>query len=153
MIFDIIKHAKQLLYDNSKSKLNSTDVQGAVDELNESLSNYAPYNKGNLTSIVTSDYCTINSFGYEKVGPITILSLNITTNKDVPINAILIDSIPLRPAMNGHTISLYKYGAKDAYLGQILRGTENNMNKIRMYDTIPSGTTIRTELTFTSTLH
>ena len=36
MILDIVKHAKQLLYDNSKSKLNSTDVQGAIDELNNS---------------------------------------------------------------------------------------------------------------------
>lgn len=35
MIFNLIKHAKDLLYDNSKSKLNATDVQGAIDEVND----------------------------------------------------------------------------------------------------------------------
>ena len=43
MILDIVKHAKQLLYDNSKSKLNSTDVQGAIDELNNSTGELSSY--------------------------------------------------------------------------------------------------------------
>ena len=37
MIFDIIKHAKQLIYDNSKSALKSNNVQGAIDEVKESV--------------------------------------------------------------------------------------------------------------------
>lgn len=34
MIFNLIKHAKQLLFDNSKSKLSATNTQDAIDELN-----------------------------------------------------------------------------------------------------------------------
>lgn len=39
MIFNLIEHAKQLLYDNSKSKLNATDTQGAIDEISGDLDN------------------------------------------------------------------------------------------------------------------
>lgn len=34
MIFNLVKHAKELLFDNSKSKLSATNTQDAIDELN-----------------------------------------------------------------------------------------------------------------------
>lgn len=40
MIFDLIKHAKQMLFDNSTNGMSATNVQGAIDELNTDLSNH-----------------------------------------------------------------------------------------------------------------
>lgn len=40
MIFDIIKHAKQVLFDNSENGLNATNTQDAINELNNKLDNY-----------------------------------------------------------------------------------------------------------------
>ena len=37
MIFNLIKRAKELFFDNSKSGLEATDVQGAIDEVNNNL--------------------------------------------------------------------------------------------------------------------
>lgn len=37
MILDIIKHAKQLLFDNTKSGLAATNTQDAIDELKKDL--------------------------------------------------------------------------------------------------------------------
>lgn len=37
MIFNLIKRAKELFFDNSKSGLEATDVQGAIDEVNNKL--------------------------------------------------------------------------------------------------------------------
>lgn len=37
MIFNLIKRAKELFYNNSKSGLEATDVQGAIDEVNNKL--------------------------------------------------------------------------------------------------------------------
>ena len=147
--------ASNVKYDGSASGLNAINVQGAVDELKDSLSKLPLYNKGNLTSVVTSDYCTIGSCTYEKVGGIIILSINITTTSEVPVNGVLLDNIPLRPGVNGVTVEICKYNAKDVYMARLLRSTDNNnsINKIYMYDSIPSGTAIRTEIVFNGTLH
>lgn len=111
-----------------------------------------PYSKSNITSMVTSEYGTINSCQYEMIGTMAILHLNITTTSEVPSNAVLLDNIPLRPTMNGMQIPLYKYGAKATYMARIGRTSDPKINQIMTYDSIPSGTTIRTENVFTATL-
>ena len=108
---------------------------------------------GDLTTIVTSDYCTINSCNYEKNGNTTVLLLNITTTSEVPYGGILLDNIPLRPVMNGTPITLRKYSGGDEYKAVISRTEATNINQIRMYDTIPSGTTIRAEIVYTAMLY
>lgn len=45
MIFNLVKHAKQLLFDNSKSKLSATNTQDAIDEL-----------KGRIDAKVTNSF-------------------------------------------------------------------------------------------------
>ena len=50
MIFDIIKQAKQLVFDNSKSGLKATNTQDAIDEVDNSLSNYV------VTDYVSATY-------------------------------------------------------------------------------------------------
>lgn len=106
--------------------------------------------KGDLTSIVTSDYCTINSCSYQIIGEMAILSLIFTTNSEVPAKTVLLDNIPLRPSINGMTVPLYKYGSKDIYYATVVRGSANNINNIATFDTIPSGTTFRTEIVFSA---
>lgn len=60
MIFNLIKRAKELFFDNSKSGLKATDVQGAIDEVNNKLinvnSNLGTYKDIRLTSIKTNQY-------------------------------------------------------------------------------------------------
>lgn len=227
MIFDIIKQAKQLLFDNAKSGLKATNAQDAIDELskniisnhnngrigiqayngdyagtrlqssstddpNPSINLYLKHDKsdpsferaltiffdgtdfcgigktkdgetvrktlsnnsiGNLASIVTSDYCTIGFCTYEKNGGVIVLSINITTNSEVPVNGVLLDNIPLRPNVNGLQVPIYKYGAKASYMAGLYRTADTKINRILMYDSIPSGTAIRTEIVFTGALY
>ena len=96
--------ATSVNYDNTNSGLNARTVQEGIDELHgnvDALSDsLAQYRKDNISTIVTSTYCTIGSCAYHNIGEIIILTLNITTNSEVPAGSILLDNIPLRPYMN-----------------------------------------------------
>lgn len=124
-----------------------------ISAVSDSLSDFPIYKSGDLASVVTSDYCTINSCTYQIVGGIIMLSLNITTNSDVQAGNILLDNIPLRPSVNNNPIQLRKYVGVDEYSAYITRTTANNINQIKMLVTIPSGTTIRAEIVFSGAFY
>lgn len=52
MIFNLIKHAKQLLFNNSKSGLSATNTQDAIDELNSKVNTL----DGELDTKVTNNF-------------------------------------------------------------------------------------------------
>ena len=87
------------------------------------------------------------------VGSIVILSINITTNAEVPIHGVLLDKIPLRPFVNNNPIQLRKYVGVDEYSAYIIRTNADNINQIKMLSTIPSGTTIRAEIVFSGAVY
>lgn len=58
MIFDIIKHAKQLLFNNSKSGLSATNVQDAIDELD------ALIGLGGFKTVIGVSDCNDIAIGY-----------------------------------------------------------------------------------------
>lgn len=115
MIFNLggggVTNANQLNYDNSKSGLESTDVQGALDEVTESLNNYDVEVIANIRKGVTTAQ-TINVPNLSQYKEI-LLCLRSDGDTEEGMTIYGIETIPYNLFKKGMGIQCRRYIGND----------------------------------------
>lgn len=117
MIFDFIKHAKQLLFDNSKSGLVATNTQDAIDELNKNkkLVQIANIHNDGLYPL------TVNLSDYSEITVIVAYGELGANSATVPMEAFKV--LPLNPNSIGNGGLLQYYNDTTLLCGGLTYGT------------------------------
>lgn len=94
MIFDLIKHAKQLLFNNSETKLNATNVQEAIAEVDHKTNVVS----GASVNIIGENNVNYGTLTFYKIGKAIMVTFSSNGNSTNGTKVALVTRIPYKPA-------------------------------------------------------